>query len=267
MQPTRSSFHTSHSSVLKSAARLQWALDSKFALADLLLHWQGQMLFAHTVATQSLDPAAVMSIARAHGLHWSGLLMQHVLQHKIVELLLWLIGNGCPWDLRTAASCAIDSVPMLRGIRSLQVEPWPVQLQDDLMWQAGLHNHTATMSWLHEQGTDWPHSFVRVQTIDLSIARIPSFDGSNSRRYVKCWPLAAVQLALSNGSSWGQWSCEELRESAGTIHSDSQRAEQLFAWAHRNGCPCTCEADRAAAAAAVAAAAKEELDARLWDPL
>jgi hypothetical protein len=216
------------------------------------------MFFAHTVATHSLDPAAVMSVARAHGLHWFGQLIQYALKHKNAELLLWLIKSGCPWDLRTAVFGAIDSVPMLQGIRSLQAEPWPVQLQDDLMWQAGLHNHTATISWLHEQGTSWPRSFMQEQYIEVEPTATVRFESSNSRRPVKCWPLAAVQLALSSGSSWGQWSCEELRESASTIHSDSQRAEQLFTWAHENGCPCTCEADRAAAAAAAAAATKKE---------
>jgi hypothetical protein len=115
-----------------SASRLQWALDSKLALRALM-HELRQMFSAHTVATHSLDPTAVMQVARAHGLHWFDKLIQCALQHKKLELLLWLIENGCPWDLHSAAMNAIHSVPMLQCIRSLQAEPWPLQLQNVLM--------------------------------------------------------------------------------------------------------------------------------------
>jgi hypothetical protein len=96
-----------------------------------------------------------------------------------VELLLWLIGNGCPWDLRTAAFSAIDSVPMLQDIRSLQAEPWPAQMRNDLMWEAGLHSHTETLKWLREQGTDWPYRFARVQIVE------PQYTGTVSSYFIK----------------------------------------------------------------------------------
>jgi hypothetical protein len=194
MQLATIRFYTSYRSVFKSAARFQWAIDSKLELAELL-HRRRQMFFAHMVAAHSPDPAGVMSVARAHGLQWFGLLIQYALKYKNVELLLWLVENGCPWDLRTAVFSAIDSVPMLQGIRSLQTEPWPAQMRNDLMWEAGLRSQTATLSWLHEQGTDWPYSFARVQTIKRH------FTGTVNSRQVRCWSFAAVQLALSRGST------------------------------------------------------------------
>jgi hypothetical protein len=74
MQPTRGSFYTAYGSVLNSAARFRWAINNKLRLASLL-HKPRQMFFAHTVATQSLDPTAVMRVARVHGLQWFGLLI------------------------------------------------------------------------------------------------------------------------------------------------------------------------------------------------
>jgi hypothetical protein len=146
---------------------------------------------------------------------------------------------------------AIDSVPMLQGIRSLQTEPWPAQMRNDLMWEAGLRSQTATLSWLHEQDTDWPYSFARVQTIERH------FTGTVNSRQVRCWSVAAVQLALSRGSTWGHWSCEDVS------------GEEMFVWAHRNNCPCTCAADKAAAVAADKAAAEqaEEWASGQWSPI
>eukprot|EP00953_Heterococcus_sp_UTEX-ZZ885_P027942 14933-Heterococcus_DN1.PRE.6 len=246
MQLAAIRFYTSYRSVLKSAARFQWAIDNRLELAQLLRK-RRQMFFAHTGATQTMDPAGVMSVARAHGLQWFGLLIQYALKYKNVQLLLWLVGNGCPWDLRTAAFSAIDSVPVLQGTRRLQTEPWPAQIRNDPMWEAGLRSQTATLTWLHEQGTDWPYSFARVHSIEPHCGIVSSYISKPNCRLVKCWSVAAVQLALSYGSTWGQWSCEELK------------GEQLFMWAHENGCPCTCASDKAAAAAAAErAAAKAE---------
>jgi hypothetical protein len=243
---------TSHRSALISASRLQWALDSKLTLRALV-HERRQMFFANTVVAHSLDPTAVMTVARAHGLQLFDKLAQCALQHENLELLLWLVEHGCPWALRSAAMNALHSVPMLQRIRTLQAEPWPLQLQIDLMWEAGLRNCTAAVSWLHEQGTDWPYSFVRVDQV--SAGRGPYSRFNMISRRVTCWPVAAVQLALSSGSTWQQWNCIQLRDSPSTEHSDSQRSRELFTWAHQNGCPCSCEADKAAAVARATAAA------------
>jgi hypothetical protein len=185
---------------LISAARLQWALDSKLTLRNLT---RRQIFFADNVATKSLEPIAVINKARAHGLRWQQSFIQSIVRNKKLQLLTWLVQSGCPWDLRTAAIYAIDSVPLLQGILSLQPESWrSAQLEADLMWEAGVHNLAATLSWLHERGTAWPASFVRVHTATVSL--------SHYARELECWSVDAVQLALSSGASWDRWLCYEL---------------------------------------------------------
>jgi hypothetical protein len=87
-----------------------------------------------------------------------------------------------------------------------------------------------------------------------------------------------VRCALANGCGWGAWQCQQLepaRYACGCAlrpgkHNDAvefdsavaedderyyrcdrEQAQALYKWAHKNGCPCTCDA--AAAPAGVAA--------------
>jgi hypothetical protein len=57
-----------------------------------------------------------------------------------------------------------------------------------------------------------------------------------------CWRYDAVELALKNGCSWGEWRCQDLKPELYTDDGYRADAVGLFKWAHKNGCPCTCEA-------------------------
>jgi hypothetical protein len=83
--------------------------------------------------------------------------------------------------------------------------------------------------------------------------------------YHQCWPAPAIQWALDNGSTWLDWQCWQLGPSnyyctglrkmySDAEHNDDQcrvascekrLAADVFAWAHENGCPCTCGQGRA----------------------
>jgi hypothetical protein len=75
--------------------------------------------------------------------------------------------------------------------------------------------------------------------------------------------MPAIQWALDNGSTWLDWQCSKLEplcyHCIGTnemyIHAEHNDdacwdemcekalAAEVFAWAHENGCPCTCGQD------------------------
>jgi hypothetical protein len=88
--------------------------------------------------------------------------------------------------------------------------------------------------------------------------------------YDQCWPTSAIQWALDNGSGWLDWQCSQLAPFyyhcmgldemySHAVHNDDKctfawcekaLAADVFAWAHDNGCPCTCGQSEAAQEAA-----------------
>ena len=87
-------------------------------------------------------------------------------------------------------------------------------------------------------GAQWPSSFYGSGTDD------------NNAVVNTCWSAQVVQWALDQGCTWGKWKCQKLAAKRYYDLDRRQQAAELLAWAHNNGCPCTC--DKAAAAAAAA---------------
>jgi hypothetical protein len=96
-----------------------------------------------------------------------------------------------------------------------------------MLFDAGWNNKLAAVQWLRQQGADWPSGFTGTALL------------LNGRKQV-CWTVPVVRWALNNGSTWGNWQCAHLRADLYDIAYRKQRARQLFTWAHKNGCPCTC---------------------------
>jgi hypothetical protein len=88
--------------------------------------------------------------------------------------------------------------------------------------------------------------------------------------FLQCWSVPAIQWALDNDSNWLDWQCSLLAPKhyhcigldemySNAEHNDDEclyevcekrLAAEVFAWAHENGCLCTCGQSEAAQAAA-----------------
>jgi hypothetical protein len=116
------------------------------------------------------------------------------------------------------------SVAMLEWLVTVtRTEAWTFDVKNVLLEYAGWGNKPAVVRWLIARGALWPKSFYR------SDAKC-------------CWSLSAVQWALTHGSGWLKWQCEDY---AADTYEDKtvklkQQATMLLEWAHANGCPCTC---------------------------
>jgi hypothetical protein len=238
---------TSYNRAIVTAARLQLALDNGLTVAELTTDH-----LAVDIVKCSAEPIAVLTLLELYDMQWSTELTTAAADVEELELLQWLHKYGCPWVLDEVADCAAwcDNADMLIWLRKVTCA-WPQETLNKCMRIAGCANNLAGVQWLHKQGAEWPDRFI----LDSGTA---------------CWYPKAVQLALQNGADWGAWqcggvapdrfNCRGLNKLGKTVHDDaackgpwcnSKIAEQLFKWAHENGCPCTCDADAAAAVVAV----------------
>jgi hypothetical protein len=237
-------FNTSQRSVTVTAARLQLALDNGLTIDKLAADEPG---LADSITQQSLEPIAVLTLARVYGFQWCEELAIAASYCKKYELLQWLIRCGCPWGVVAIAAGAFRTydVAHMTKIRAI-TGPWPANLLRVQLCDAALFDKLDTVKWLREQGVAWPERFCNTNT------------GEN-------WSLKCVQWAIANGSTWLVWRCQDLEShhyecrSDGPVHIDNtcsdihcyrKHAQELFAWAHKNGCPCTCAHDAAPAAGA-----------------
>jgi hypothetical protein len=239
----RRRLHTLRMNTVVTASRLQLALDDGVTIAKLTKHkWR----LAHAIATRSLEPIAVLTLARVYGLQWTEALTEVAAQHKKYELLRWLIQCGCPCDIGRLVNGShhCKNLIYLTRVRAA-TGPWPIKVMMSLRDFAARYDELDTVKWCHEQGAAWPTSFYYHFEDKYNIGRFPS----------RCWSLKCVQWALAYGSTWLTWRCQELAPkdfgcgSAGAEHNDDTcsnrncertHATELFSWAHENGCPCTC---------------------------
>jgi hypothetical protein len=78
-----------------------------------------------------------------------------------VDLLCWLVDNGCPsWDAQTMCRFAVSggSVAMLRHMQQ-QGALASVAVLTEMLGTAAWDNQLAAAKWLREQGAEWPTSF------------------------------------------------------------------------------------------------------------
>jgi hypothetical protein len=126
--------------------------------------------------------------------------------------------------------------------------PWLVSLEDNwskngnttkLLFEAGVSCDIRAAELMLEQGAEWPSSYIGDQTVHKKSIRA-------------CWHYRAVAWALSKGCRWGEWRCQDLAPELYSVGNCKSRATGLFKWAHKNGCPCTCETAAADGAVVVA---------------
>jgi hypothetical protein len=245
---------TTYGSAVMTTARLQLALRSKLKIANLQEY---PCALAQKVAQRSLEPQGVLTLARLHGMKWTEYFTLGAVRTNKLELLQWLVECGCPISYADALDVAVyfDHVEILAWTRSTKAVTWGQPLLQRSLELAGRAGSVHAAAWLRSQGAKWPTSFV---TVDTSPNR------ASGNEY---WLLSAVKWALANGCTWGNWRCQDLAPEHifGTVSEGfggaarmtlpnkkrDKTVYELFAWAHENGCPCTCE-DPAAAAAALA---------------
>jgi hypothetical protein len=112
---------TAHKSALCTAARLQLALRSSLKILAL----QKNKKFSEHVIRQSLNPIAVLTLARVHGLQWQPQLATFCVMSYKRQVLQWLHESGCPWDgLEVSVNAARGgSIDMLIWVRQVTA-PW-----------------------------------------------------------------------------------------------------------------------------------------------
>jgi hypothetical protein len=149
--------------------------------------------------------------------------------HGKLELLQWLHECGCPWvEIDVCRRAALHGhVDMLLWLQEVTA-PWSTQLKREMLFSAGWSNQLAAAQWLRQRGADWPSSFLGTAVVKKDQVKV-------------CWTLHVVRWALDNGCTWGDWQCAQLQPELYTSKFRRWHAGDLFAWAHRNGCPCTCD--------------------------
>jgi hypothetical protein len=170
----------------------------------------------------------VLQWAREHGgCPWDEHTCECAARDGHLHVLQWARANGCPWDLDDVlpAAAASGNVTMLEWLQQSSERPWTAAEMSEMLDEAGSHDKMQTAKWLRERGAEWPSSFY-------------SYD--NSMECMISWSVETVKWALSEGCTWGDWQCEKLAPELYDEDAFREDAVELLAWAHENGCPCTC---------------------------
>jgi hypothetical protein len=169
----------------------------------------------------------VLQWAREHGCPWDKRLCEYAARHSHLYVLQWARANGCPWDLDDVLpeAAANGNVTMLEWLQQSSERPWTAAKMSEMLDEAGSHDKLQAAKWLRERGAEWPSSFY-------------SYD--NSMECMISWSVETVKWALSEGCTWGDWQCEKLAPELYDEDAFREDAVELLAWAHENGCPCTC---------------------------
>jgi hypothetical protein len=217
---------TAHENALSTAARLQLALESSLTLLAL----QSNNKLSQDLVKHSLEPVAVLTLARVRGLQWHRNLPNFSAFFGKLELLQWLHENRCPWDEANVCRNAArrGRIDMLIWLQQLTAPP--DGLKREMLAEAGWGNKLDAVKWLRQQGASWPSSFCDL--LDSKGAQV-------------CWTVRVVRWALDSGCTWGEWQCAQLRPELYNSQWRKAQARKLFSWAHKNGCPCTCDAPAA----------------------
>jgi hypothetical protein len=122
--------------------------------------------------------------------------------------------------LLRAAACG--SIDMLVWLQLSSGRPWTAVEMSEMLYEAGTWDHKDAAKWLRAQGAPWLSSFY---LYDSAAGEVTDH-----------WHIETVEWALVEGWPWGVWKCEQLLPEL----SEWEGLPELFAWAHANGCPCTC---------------------------
>jgi hypothetical protein len=169
--------------------------------------------------------------AREQGCPWDKKTCSNAAWQCHLHILQWARANGCPWNrirvLELAAHWA--GVDMLEWLQHNSGEPWSDEDKAKMLARSGRSFSPAAMKWLRDRGAAWPSSFVA------------TFFSSNKETSV-CWTVPNLKWALANGCPWGEWQCQQFAPNLYTVPQavNKKNAIEVFAWAHKNGCSCTC---------------------------
>jgi hypothetical protein len=241
-------YQTRHSSSFATAARFSLALGNGLKMPQTD-NEVGK--FFDDLPKLSQQPIDVLTLARVHGAAWHSNMCTDAAYFGNLELLKWLHAAGCPWDafhvafnsIRGKSQYSLAGKQYERILHWLftTVEQWSQDEKNVLLFEAGLLLDAPALKLMRANGAEWPSSYIGEQVvIDESVRA--------------CWSHNSVAWALSNGFSWGEWRCQDLTPELYVTQAwNRYRAVNLFKWAHKNGCPCTCEAAAADDVAEVAA--------------
>jgi Ankyrin repeats (many copies) len=230
----KNKLRTTYRNAVVTAARLQLALKSSAKVSDMETQ---SARFAHSIVQHSLEPIAVLCLAKLHDLKWTPHRTELCVRYNKLELLQWLREHGCPWDAQNICHNAAlrGNVEMLQWLSTV-TGPWSSAVKEDLMWFAGVNNELEAVKWLYSEGAALPRSFH--QTIRVGNELVNTF-----------WPARIVSFAVATSGSWGEWRCDRFAPRHYPIHM-RRNAWMLCVWVHKHGCPCKCRAAPARAAAA-----------------
>jgi hypothetical protein len=154
--------YTSRSSIVATADRLQLALDNGLTI-DKLSKCDWQM--ARAIATFSLEPIAVLTLARCYGLEWNEGLSFYAAPAGKLELMQWMHKCGCPIepDLVIDAAVRGSRLDVLTWVYKQFASSFTAELKREQLWRAGWLHKLPIVKWLREHGADWPEAFCHTE--------------------------------------------------------------------------------------------------------
>jgi hypothetical protein len=164
-----------------TAERLKLAVKSSLSMAALQAD---PNRLAMNVTLRSLEPVAVLTLARCHGLVWHDSLPTWAALHDKLDLLKWLHECGCQWDEQLVCICAARRglVDMLIWLQSV-TQPWSAERKQQLLFDAGWSNQLAAVQWLSQQGAPWPSSVFGTSEVRSQLVN-------------KCWQVHLHNILL-----------------------------------------------------------------------
>jgi hypothetical protein len=217
---------TSYRSAMMTSARLRLSLQDSVTVVQLQANKQQ---FARDVVCYSQEPREVLSLLKLHDMVWHSELCIIAVYRSKLQLLQWLHECGCPWQvpllLKNAAMKGhLDVLKWMYKVTG----PWSAALATYVLCTAAYDNRLEVVEWLYAQGAEWPQ-------------QLHAAAEYHGRPINVCWTAHVVRWALAHGCTWGNWQCQQLATDRYNEGYRRDRATELFAWAHQNGCPCTCE--------------------------
>jgi hypothetical protein len=144
--------HTSYSSIVVTAARLQLALDNGLTINRANTEWPCSLV-AH-----SLEPVQVLQLARLLGMLWDQAITVYALDCRKYELCKWLC--RCPLNLKAINDDVLESDDFehMKQV-SASTGPWATKTLTGIMDYGASCHKLDTVKWCREQGAAWPISF------------------------------------------------------------------------------------------------------------
>jgi Ankyrin repeats (3 copies) len=164
---------TSYKSSIATAARLQLALRSGLTVQELAANeWR----FAKNVISYSLNPVAVLSLAKTYDLSWAVCYTEVAAEAGDLQLLQWLQEHGCKWrtyELLIAAA-ASGNTEVLKWLQQ-HTDSWSDAYKTNMLRVAAAQGHCAAMKFLRAQNASWPTQFHEVADVDMPGFPTPFF--------------------------------------------------------------------------------------------